>query len=148
MTGVRPCFPATLLSMSCSNPIRRTHCGHTGNAAKGISSLPVARRNIIRILGGAMPPAQEATSWLPGDFNFVHNREDRWNRVRGTFSEDTHPVENAAWKQSLEQPKQLYELEQPFPTHNTTTVRSKLDRIYTNQHIPSQLIAHTTCAAL
>ena len=72
------------------------------------------------------------------DFNFVVHDRDRWNHSIGCFVGSRDAVEARGWEVALPQDR-LYELYQPSHTHSGPFSTSRIDRVYTNQHLSNQL---------
>ncbi len=56
--------------------------------------------------------------------------------------------EHLDWQAKLGDKHSFHEIYQPMATHDSGLARSRLDRIYSNQHVSDQLDAKYGCAAL
>ena len=106
------------------------------------------RRAAMDALATVLKPQHLALTILAGDFNYVCDAKDRWNKDQGDWTGDGDMGDEKHFNERLGQPFQLYEWHQPEPTYNSAAARSRLDRVYTNQHLAHQLDRHYGAAAL
>ena len=106
------------------------------------------RMTMRRILAWAILPAHQVLSVMAGDFNWVARPEDRVTLPNATSSGQRDTSEEQHRQAWISKPFQLAELSQVEMTHASATARSRLDRIYTNQHTAEQLDRRIQCAAL
>ena len=93
-------------------------------------------------------PKGEALTVMMGDFNFVTTEKDRWCKHNGKWSGGGDAAEETYFNKNLASQHGLYELSQEFFTCDSPLAKSRLDRIYTNQHVSIQLDRMTSCQAL
>ena len=84
-------------------------------------------------------PASQVLTILGGDFNHVAQARDRFESTRATWTCHTDTAEEEEFKRIVADPIGLYEIEQPAPTHANAFGRSRLDRMYWNAHLATQL---------
>ena len=124
--------------------------GHLGNLDICCSYLDatssVERCRVLRCLGRRIRPQVSTLTILAGDFNFVVDEKDRWS-TQGDCWADNRDVRDALILHDyVLAPHNLIEWEQPhFTCESTTGGRSRIDRIYVNQHVSMQL--DHTCSA-
>ena len=106
------------------------------------------RMRMRRILARAILPAHEVLSVIGGDFNWVTRAEDRVALANATASGQRDTSEERQWQAWISNLFQFAELFQVEMTHASASARSRLDRIYTNQHTAEQLDRRIQCAAL
>ena len=99
--------------------------------------LRAQREAMVRRIPPLLRPT-EAMTVLGGDFNFVVSNEDRWNKSSGEFTGHHDSGEAAHWRRTVAS-SLLYELVQLEPTHEGPVSFGRLDRVYTNQPVVSQL---------
>ena len=109
-----------------------------------------ARQNSIKVLHRATRSKENVLSVVVGDFNFVEFPEDRWNLSAGAFSgENNSNNKDAKLFERLMRGESGYvEWEQPHYTCEAGGARSRIDRMYNNQHISYQFDRHCTCNVL
>ena len=110
----------------------------------------VNRHNSIRMIGNATRPKEQVLSIIVGDFNTVEHNEDRWNLNAGSYSGTNNDNANdaAVFKEVLREGHGFHEWDQPFFTCEAGGARSRIDRMYTNQHISYQIDRNCSCSAL
>lgn len=69
-----------------------------------------------------------------GDFNYVTKGEDRFCLDSGMFTGARDAAEQRHWREHVAARTGLREISQPSYTFQSTSSRSRLDRIYTNHH--------------
>ena len=74
--------------------------------------------------------------------------QDRWSEVLGKWTGRRDAKEEAQWLQIVAIKHGLYELEQGDITYKGPRARSRLDRVYTNQHTSCQQDQRVACVAL
>ena len=90
----------------------------------------------------------QALSIICGDFNFVEHNHDRITEATGKWSGHTDEGAAKAWNEHVAGPFGLHEWSQPQFTHTGSGARSRLDRVYCNQHIAFQLDRNCVCTRL
>ena len=93
-------------------------------------------------------PQEDALSVITGDFNYVPSERDRYSKNDGQWTGLLDREEEEAFARCLGLKFGFCELEQEHCTHENALARSRLDRIYTNQHLTEQLDRHYFCVAL
>ena len=73
---------------------------------------------------------------------------DRYCTVGGRFTGDRDKREADAFKTRVRGPHGMVEWSQDHFTCNAKESRSRIDRVYTNQHLSYQLDKHITCTTL
>ena len=110
----------------------------------------VNRRDCIKHISNKTRPQNNTHSIITGDFNFVDSMEDRWNLNKGKFSgtnnDNSHDAR--AMHDFLCVRHGFHEWDQPFMTCDVGGARSRIDRMYTNQHVSYQLDHNCNCNAL
>ena len=95
-----------------------------------------------------LQPRAKALTILLGDFNFVISKKDRFNKVSGEWTGDSNVSDECSFQDVLATPFGLHEWDQPELTCDMAQARSRLDRVYVNQHLTEQLDRHFSCVAL
>jgi len=108
------------------------------------------RQQSIRTISNSLQPKTLATSIICGDFNYVDNLEDRWNIAAGTYSGTNNDNAHDAklFKDLISTPFDFCEWEQPYFTCNAGGAKSRIDRMYINQHVSYQLDHNCSTSAL
>ena len=106
------------------------------------------RMTMRRAVARAILPSHAVLTILAGDFNWVTRPEDRITLNDATLSGQRDASEERHWLTCIMKPFHFMELSQGEMTHNSASARSRLDRIYTNQHTADQLDRRIQCAAL
>ena len=106
------------------------------------------RAQAIRMLSARLQPQESALTILMGDFNFVVDEKDRWNKQTAVWSGAPDLEEAREFQQVLLTPHGFNELLQPLATCDTALARSRLDRVYSNHHTSDQLDRSYACSAL
>ena len=97
----------------------------------------------------ALRPPNTALTVLAGDFNYAAREGDRFSKATAQWAgldEDTS--EETSFLSGVANPFGLYEVEQDDYTHDCALGRSRIDRVYVNQHVTDQLDRQVGCAAL
>ena len=102
----------------------------------------------MRIIAGVFRLKEQALTLLLGDFNFVTNDRERWNKRQSQWSGAGDRNDQEEFQRILAEPHDLHELFQPHLTCDMGTAISKLDRIYSNHNVTDQLDRHYSCTAL
>ena len=89
-------------------------------------------------------PQNTCLTVMAGDFNWVTTPQDRVSQLSTT--DDGKDEQH--WKTAVAQPIGLHELHRPLHTHSSAQARSRLDRVYWNQHFAGQLDRTLTCTTL
>jgi len=99
------------------------------------------RQQSIRLISNSLLPKSQVVSIIAGDFNFVENTEDRWNISAQQYSgtNNSNALDAEVFKDLIRTPFEFCEWEQPYYTCDAGGARSKVDRMYINQHITFQL---------
>ena len=93
-------------------------------------------------------PQNTCLTVMAGDFNWVTMPQDRVSLTSAQFSTTDDSKDEQHWKTAVAQPIGLHELHQPLHTHSSAQARSRLDRVYWNQHFAEQLDRTLTCTTL
>jgi len=114
------------------------------------ASSSCCRQNSMKIVSNAVRCREKVLSVFAGDFNFVECAEDRWNLNAGEFSGANNNNDNdtKVFKKFLRDKAGFYEWDQPHFTCEAGGARSRIDRMYTNQHIAYQLDRVCSCSVL
>ena len=110
-----------------------------------------ARQQRCRMMGdlaAAIAPAREVLSIVLGDFNWVVQKEDRIHRTTANFSGEADRREEQRAQETLWRPSGLYEIQQDEMTHENAKVWSRIDRVYWNADVSSQLDRALECGVL
>ncbi len=108
------------------------------------------RQNSLNIIKNAMRPKSDSLSILTGDFNFVEFADDRWNLSGEEFTgfNNSNKPNADLFKDVFRDGLDFHEWEQSSFTCDAGGARSKIDRMYINQHVSYQLDHHCSCSAL
>ena len=115
---------------------------HTGEDAKA-----ERRKTWMRIKKHIQPKAKALTV-LTGDFNYVCDPKDRVNKADGSWSGAYDKNDEEFFQDNIATPFELFELSQEQFTCETAQARSRIDRVYTNQHLTEQLDRIISCSTL
>ena len=99
-------------------------------------------------LHGHLSPGDLCLSIVGGDFNYVIADRDRINLRSLQHSGNSDARDQNEWIGLFNGAKELQELHQDMATHATSQVRSRLDRVYTSQHLANQLDSRLGCTPL
>lgn len=121
-----------------------------GAVASAAGAVPPAdqRRAMRLAIARAMAPQSEVLSVLMGDWNWAPRAEDRWCKTSGRWSGARDAPEEHHFREVLADPFELCEVHQAAPTHDCASARSRLDRVYWNQHGLEQLDRTLYCCPL
>ena len=108
----------------------------------------VARRTTWRKIRSYIQPKQKTLTILVGDLNYVCHDRDRVNKADGRWSGSTDRTDETFFQEEIGDPFGFHEWEQEHFACETAHARSRIDRVYTNQHITAQLDRNISCAAL
>jgi len=114
----------------------------------GDSTFAAQRRSDIISMGSHIQPNTEVLTVLAGDFNFVENERDRYCTSSGNWTGLKDIGEAQAFHDHIRLPHQMHEWEQGHFTCEAGGARSRIDRMYTNQHVSFQLDRHIACNVL
>ena len=106
------------------------------------------RSSLRRKFAGAMRPAHGTLSIIMGDFNYVTSEDERVTKHTSRWSGLDDMFEENDFQEVLAKPFALSERQQEHFTCDTALARSRLDRIYSNQHLTDQLDRWHGCSAL
>ena len=112
------------------------------------SSFPVLRALLRDRLARHVANASQVLSILGGDFNWVTDAADRRTRSGATASGNRDAREERHFQAVLGRPFGLQEMHQAEMTFASTRARSRLDRVYCNQHVAEQLDRNIRAIAL
>ena len=115
--------------------------------ATGLGSR-VATNHSMTKLAAAMSPPARVLAVVAGDFNYVCCRMDRICAAHGTFTGEGDREDEDNFQELLGIPFQLAEWKQEHYTHSNAIGRSRIDRMYCNHHVATQLDLEYGCAAL
>ena len=107
-----------------------------------------SRKRSREALAGQIAPANKVLTVLAGDFNYVTDRSDRICAKTAALTAAGDQDDGEHFQQVLGIPHGLAEWSQQHFTHSNTIGRSRIDRMYCNQHVTTQLDRDCTCAAL
>ena len=107
-----------------------------------------ARISQMRSLSRALSAQAEALTVLIGDFNYVCKRNGRINKENAQWTGDLDSVNESEFERLLGVPFGLHEWDQEHFTCETVSSRSRIDRVYVNQHLSAQLDRHHSCSVL
>ena len=97
------------------------------------------RQRVMRKLAGALRSSDSTLTVLTEDFNFVCNDKHRWCKDTSRWTSDRDISDAKNFKDNICKTFQLAEWAQPHPTCETAKARSRIDRVYCNQHLSNQL---------
>jgi len=106
------------------------------------------RRNAIIKLGNRIANKDLTLTVMTGDFNFVENVRDRWCLETGAWTGGKDAIETAAFEEYIRKPHGMHEWEQGHFTCEAGGARSRIDRLYCNQHISFQMDRKCSCSVL
>ena len=106
------------------------------------------RQKVSHSISANIASKDEVLTILSGDFNFVEHNTDRWNLQGGGWTGLKDGGETKFFQKNVCQPNGLVEWEQGQFTHENGQARSRLDRVYCNQHISLQMDRNITCSVL
>ena len=107
-----------------------------------------ARTDSIRRIAEQFSRQSDALSVMFGDFNFTSDLHDRFQKHSGKWSGDTNAENASALVNQICNPFGVSEWGQPEHTCEIGIVRSRIDRVYANQHVVDQLDRQLECGAL
>ena len=95
---------------------------------------------MLKCLGKSIRSHLATLTTLAGDFNFVVDEKDPWSTQSGRWADNGDMKDASILHEYVLAPHKLVEWEQPHFTCESTTVgRSRVDRIFVNQHVSFQL---------
>ena len=140
-------IPGTLAILQLRGPLGALDiiCAYfpTGNA-----SCAARRQQVSRDIGRHVKHSNHVLSILTGDFNFVESEHDRICISSGEWTGSRDQNEAEVFKDCVLDPHGLVEWEQNHLTCEAGGARSRIDRIYCNQHLSFQMNRHITCSVL
>ena len=98
------------------------------------ASEPKTRMETIRTISKNMSTKERCLSILAGDWNFTTHAHDRYSKTHSTWTGDSQNEEAYSFLTTLVNGKGCQEIFQPLHTHEDGLVRSRIDRVYINQH--------------
>ena len=107
-----------------------------------------ARQTAMKKLAARLNPTDKVLTVMIGDFNFVEEKQDRWDKENGKWTGDKDHQEAIYFHDTIGKPFKLVEWAQPQMTCETAKARSRIDRLYCIQHISHQLDRMCTIHAL
>jgi endonuclease/exonuclease/phosphatase family metal-dependent hydrolase len=116
-----------------------THLGRLDITSVYLHSGQRARERAEAIDSGLAAARNSMTTalWLAGDWNFAAETDGRWCLSAGKPTGDQDGPEQRTWETRARR-HALMELYQSDHTHRTTSVTSRLDRIYTSCHLANK----------
>jgi len=114
----------------------------------GDATCAAHRKNAIIDIGSHIRPRDEVLTVMAGDFNFVEDERDRYCTLTGDWTGSKDSGEAEVFRDHIRTPHCMYEFEQNHFTCEAGGARSRIDRMYTNQHVSFQLDRHITCNVL
>ena len=113
-----------------------------------LSNSRLQKLNTRQKISYTVRPKDEALSVISGDFNFVENAEDRWGMNAEDFPGQNNANNANFFKSELRHKHGFHEWEQAFFTCDAGGARSRIDRMYSNQHVSFQIDHNCSCSAL
>lgn len=113
----------------------------------GSESAP-ERARVMRTISENVSARSEVLSVLLGDFNFVEDSMDRWNKERSAWTGHHDDKDAKEFDMTLWRPHGLNELHQPVLTCENAIARSRKDRVCSNHFLFDQLDRSYVCTAL
>ena len=140
-------IPGTLAVLQLRGPLGALDifCGYFPT---GSSSCEARRRQVSREIGRHIKHRDHVLSILTGDFNFVESKHDRICIASGEWTGHKDQREAETFKESVLDPRGMVEWEQNHFTCEAGGARSRIDRVYCNQHLSFQMNRHITCSVL
>ena len=120
---------AVYITTGIAAPLHAAHS--TPQTGSFQDNIRMQRQHTRLKIASATTPATHALTVLTGDFNWVTNPKD----INSKFSVTRDEVDERHWDTHVARPFQFHGLHQPMFTHSSYLVRSRLDRVYWNQHI-------------
>ena len=108
----------------------------------------VSRAASICKIATSIGSRTEVLTILAGDFNFVPREKDRFSKSTCEWTGDKDTKDAEEFSRLVTLPFQMHELEQMQFTHDNAQSRSRIDRVYINNHVADQLDRHYSCAAM
>jgi hypothetical protein len=110
----------------------------------------LARQRSLKIIRNNARHKDIALTIITGDFNFVENVDDRWNLSGEEYSgeNNNNKINADFFKDAFRDTLGFCEWDQPHFTCDAGGARSKIDRMYINQHISYQLDHNCSCNVL
>ena len=105
----------------------------TGEGAKA------ARKSSMEKAAASASNPSQALTVMTRNFNYVVNRTDRICATTGAFTGGGDQDDEAIFQRLLATPLMLAEWDQEHFTHGNEIGRSRIDRVYTNQHVATQM---------
>ena len=106
------------------------------------------RSTSMQVLANHLQSPDKVLTVMAGDFNYVNSRLDRMCAKHGTFTGEGDHDDEKSFQTILGEAFQLAEWRQEHFTHSNAISRSRIDRVYCNQHVNVQLDRSFGCAAL
>jgi len=106
------------------------------------------RKSAITQLSEHIQPKDEVLTVISGDFNFVEGERDRYCTDSGEWTGLKDSSEADLFREHIRSPHGMFELEQNQFTCEAGGARSRIDRMYCNQHLSYQLDKHMACNVL
>jgi len=120
-----------------------------GDLSQEVLASLKEQRNAVRLkIAEHMGDRRCTLSILMGDMNTVANPSDRWCKQTSQYTGGRDEDEERHWERVVAEPTGLVELKQEEPTFESAKCLSRIDRVYTNQHLVEQLDRNIACAAL
>jgi len=110
----------------------------------------INRENSLKIIRDNVQDKDRVLTIITGDFNFVENIDDRWGLGAEDFSgnNNNNAINADFFKTEFRDSLGFYEWDQPHFTCQAGGARSKIDRMYINQHVSYQLDHNCSCSVL
>ena len=114
----------------------------------GDATYSEERKQAVLEISNNVFPKEEVLSLMAGDFNFVENVHDRLCTSSGELTGNKDSTEADFFKNHLREEHSFQEWEQSHFTYEVDNARSRIDRMYSNQHVAYQLDRHISCTTL
>jgi len=114
----------------------------------GDSTYAAQRKDVIIRIGEHIQHKDKVLTIMSGDFNFVEDERDRCCTRSGEWTGGKDSAETEVFRKHIRISHHMYEWEQYHFTCEAGGARSRIDRMYTNQHVSFQLDRHIACNVL
>ena len=115
--------------------------------ATGVGTRGMRKESMTK-LAETLSPSSSVLAVIAGDFNYVGDRLDRVCGSSGSFTGGGDRGDEETFQELIGGPFQIAEWGQEHFTHCNEIGRSRIDRMYCNQHVAAQMDRTYGCAAL
>ena len=122
--------------------------GVDGNARELCRTFPGLRAHLRHQISNNIASEQITLTMVAGDFNSVVDPMDRYSIATAATSTRNDKGEGSHFKNTTGLAHGMVEMHQLEHTHAAASTRSRLDRIYCNQHVSEQLGKNLKAVAL